>query len=126
MGGALDGGLEIFLGKEIFDDSWRWVVACWVLMKQESMDVSYVAQLARLDLSVEETAQFQAQLGQVLGYVNQLAELPVEGIEPTAHAAPQTTVFRTDTVLPSLPVTEALQNAPEKVNDLFRVPKVVE
>lgn len=95
-------------------------------MKSESMDVPYVAQLARLGLSAEETAKFQAQLGQVLTYVEQLGKLNVEGIDPTAHAAPQTNVFREDVPQPSLAVNEALQNAPQKVSDLFRVPKVVE
>ena len=95
-------------------------------MKSDTIDVSYVAALARLSLTAEETATFQTQLKQVLSYVEQLGELNLEGIEPTAHAAPQVNVFRDDEVIPSLPVQEAMQNAPQKLNDLFRVPKVVE
>lgn len=95
-------------------------------MNHQTMDVRYVAQLARLNLSAEETARFQAQLEQVLSYVQQLTQLNVDGIEPTAHAAPQTNVFRPDEVVPSLKPEEALQNAPLKQNNLFIVPKVVE
>jgi aspartyl-tRNA(Asn)/glutamyl-tRNA(Gln) amidotransferase subunit C len=95
-------------------------------MKSESIDVSYVATLARLKLTPEETTTFQTQLKQVLSYVEQLGELKLDGIEPTAHAAPQVNVFRSDEVTDSLPVEEAVQNAPQKLNDLFRVPKVVE
>jgi len=95
-------------------------------MKQNAIDVTYVAQLARLNLSPEETASFQSQLGQILSYMEQLGELNVDGIEPTAHAASQTNVFREDRALPSLSVKEALQSAPLTLNDLFRVPKVVE
>jgi aspartyl-tRNA(Asn)/glutamyl-tRNA(Gln) amidotransferase subunit C len=90
------------------------------------MDVPYVAQLARLRLSPEEVEQFQSQLNQVLSYVEQLKQLNVEGIEPTAQAVPRTNVFRADDGTPSLPAEAALQNAPRKANDLFVVPKVVE
>lgn len=95
-------------------------------MKSETMDVSYVATLARLKLTPEEIAAFQTQLKQVLSYVEQLGALNLDGIEPTAHAAPQVNVFRDDEVTSSLPVEEATRNAPHRANDLFRVPKVVE
>jgi aspartyl-tRNA(Asn)/glutamyl-tRNA(Gln) amidotransferase subunit C len=95
-------------------------------MKSDSVDVTYVAKLARLSLSADETAQFGLQLKQVLSYVEQLGKLNLDGIEPTAHAAPQLNVFREDVVTPSLKVEEALRNAPRKVDDLFKVPKVVE
>ncbi len=95
-------------------------------MKQSIIDVTYVAQLARLKLTADETARFQSQLNQVLAYVEELRKLNVDGIEPTAHAAPQTNVFRSDHEQSSLPVEQALHNAPRKQNDLFMVPKVVE
>jgi aspartyl-tRNA(Asn)/glutamyl-tRNA(Gln) amidotransferase subunit C len=95
-------------------------------MKKVEIDVNYVAQLARLKLSEEETSRFQSQLSQVLGYVEQLDGLDVSKIEPTAHAFPQFNVYRKDEIKPSLPVEEALQSAPQKLNDLFKVPKVIE
>ena len=88
--------------------------------------MTYVAQLARIGLSPEETTTFQTQLKQVLAYVEQLRQLNVDGIEPTAHAAPQVNVFHEDEVRPSLKIEDALRNAPQKVNDLFQVPRVVE
>ncbi|MDD2709148.1 MAG: Asp-tRNA(Asn)/Glu-tRNA(Gln) amidotransferase subunit GatC [Verrucomicrobiae bacterium] len=95
-------------------------------MSTPSMDVRYVAQLARLNLSPDEAERFQAQLEQVLAYVEQLEQLDVKGIEPTAHAVPRSNVFRADEESSSLPVDEALGNAPQRLNNLFRVPKVVE
>lgn len=95
-------------------------------MKQQSMDVIYVAQLARLKLSPEEVEQFQSQLGQILSHVEQLGTLNLEGVEATAHAVTRSNVFREDEILSSLSVEEALQNAPQRLNDLFKVPKVVE
>jgi aspartyl-tRNA(Asn)/glutamyl-tRNA(Gln) amidotransferase subunit C len=97
------------------------------------IDVAYVAQLARLELTDEEKARLEGQLGSILAYVDQLRKLSVDNIEPTAHAIPQVNVFRKD--LPhaeageaskGLTVEEALKNAPQRMNDLFVVPKVVE
>lgn len=89
-------------------------------------DVRYTAQLARLNLSEEEIAKFQAQLGQVLEYVEKLNAVDVSGVEPTAHAFPVHNVFRSDESRPSFPAQEALANAPRAVNGLFVVPKVIE
>lgn len=96
------------------------------MSNQPAMDITYVAQLSRLNLSREEIERFQAQLSQVLTYVQQLSQLDVSAIEPTAHASPQTNVFRSDEIQPSLKIEASLQNAPRKNNDLFIVPKVVE
>jgi aspartyl-tRNA(Asn)/glutamyl-tRNA(Gln) amidotransferase subunit C len=91
-----------------------------------TIDVNYVAHLARLSLSPEEQAKFAAQLKNILHYVDKLKELDVANIEPTAHAVPITNVVRKDVVKPSLPTELALKNAPQKANNLFIVPKIVE
>ncbi len=91
-----------------------------------AVDVAYVARLARLSLTPEETAQFQRQLEDILAYVGQLAALDVEGVEPTAHAVPARNVFREDVARPGLPPEEALANAPSARQGLFIVPKIVE
>jgi aspartyl-tRNA(Asn)/glutamyl-tRNA(Gln) amidotransferase subunit C len=90
------------------------------------MDVAYVAHLARLHLTPEETARLQAQLDQVLGYVNQLRELDVRDVEPTAHAMPVRNVFRADEPREGLSHEAALANAPATRNGLFIVPKILE
>ena len=93
---------------------------------QQDFDVKYVAHLARLALSPEEEIKFQAQLGNILGYIAKLNELDVTNVEPTAHAVPLVNVTREDAVRPSLPHEEAMSNAPVKANGLFVVPKIVE
>ena len=95
-------------------------------MATVDIDVKYVAHLARIALSDEEITKFDAQLGQILSYVDKLKELNVDSVEPTAHAVPRLNVTRTDEVLPSLSNEEALQNAPAQSNGLFVVPKIVE
>ncbi len=91
-----------------------------------NFDVAYVAELARLSLTPEETALFQTQLAQVLEHAGRLTELDLEGVEPAAHAVPAFNVFREDEVRASLSQEEALRNAPRAANDLFLVPKVLE
>jgi len=90
------------------------------------MDIKYVAHLARLTLSPDEEKKLGAQLGGILGYIEKLKELDVNGVEPTAHAVPLVNVTRPDEVRPSLPHDEALRNAPAQANGLFMVPKIVE
>ncbi len=95
-------------------------------MASPEFDVKYVARLARIALSPAEELKLGAQLEQILGYIEKLGELDVSQVEPTAHAVPLTNVSRPDLVRPSLPVAEALRNAPSQANGLFLVPKIVE
>ena len=95
-------------------------------MSVQGFDVKYVAHLARLMLTPEEEQKFQAQLGNVLGYIAKLNELNVNDVEPTAHAVPLVNVMRTDEIEPSLSHEDAMRNAPAQVSGLFQVPKIVE
>ena len=95
-------------------------------MASSDLDVAYVARLARLDLTPEETALFQAQLAQVLEHVSRLREVNVEGVDPAAHVFPLFDVLREDEPRPGLTQEEALRNAPRMARDLFIVPKVIE
>ena len=90
------------------------------------LDVAYVAQLARLQLTAQETELFQKQLGDVLKYAEKLKEVNVEGVEAEAHAVPIFNVSRADDPCDWLNATEALSNAPRQANNLFIVTKVVE
>ena len=90
------------------------------------MDISYIAHLARVELSEAERSKFAAQLKDILAYVAKLNELDVSNVEPTAHATPLTNVFRKDKVRPSIEIEKVLKNAPEQARDLFIVPKIVE
>ena len=90
------------------------------------MDIRYVAHLARIDLTPEEERVLGAQMGQILGYVEQLKSVDVTGVEPMRHAAWLVNVVRPDELRPSLPQEEALQNAPVQSGGLFIVPKIVE
>jgi aspartyl-tRNA(Asn)/glutamyl-tRNA(Gln) amidotransferase subunit C len=88
--------------------------------------VRWVAHLARLELSPEEVAEFTAQLSQIVDYVNQLQQVNTEGVEPLAHPLPLHNVFRADEPQPSLSVDEALANAPDRRNNFYGVPAVLD
>jgi aspartyl-tRNA(Asn)/glutamyl-tRNA(Gln) amidotransferase subunit C len=92
----------------------------------ESIDVAYVAQLARMQLSPEEKELFQRQLSDVLHYIEKLREVDVTGVEAGTHAIPVFNIFREDTPRDWFTADQALSNAPRKANGLFIVPKVVE
>ena len=90
------------------------------------MDVSYVANLARIELTDEETTLFQGQLDQVLEYVEQLGELDVSNVEPTAHAMPLVNVLRADEPSVSLDHDVVTANAPAERDGQILVPKINE
>lgn len=92
----------------------------------QGMDVGYVAHLARIDLTDEETALFQGQLDQVLHYVEQLNELDVSNVEPTAHAIPVFNVLRKDEIGKSLDHADIIANAPAATDGEIRVPKIID
>ncbi len=89
-------------------------------------EVRKVAKLSRLDLSDADLTLMAKQLSAILHYVDQLAELDTEGVEPMAHPLPLQNVFRADEPLPSLTVDEALQNAPNRAGNFFGVPAVLD
>lgn len=90
------------------------------------MDAHYIAQLARLELSMEEEERLGGQVEAILGFVEQLERVDVSGIEPMAHAVPLVNVTRKDEIKPGLSQKDALQNAPATAGGLFQVPKIVE
>ncbi len=95
-------------------------------MPQPSIDIDYVANLARLDLSAEEKARFAAQLGDILAYFEKLNAVDVAGVEPMAHAFPVFNVLDDDVEQPGFTPAEALRNAPAQRDNQFLVPKVVD
>src|SRR5947209_1320950 len=87
-------------------------------------DVLHVAKLARLELSDEELERMREQLSAILEAVGKVAELDLEGVEPTAHPLDLVNVFADDEPRPSLPREEALANAPDPEDGFFGVPAV--
>jgi aspartyl-tRNA(Asn)/glutamyl-tRNA(Gln) amidotransferase subunit C len=96
------------------------------MAKPKDLDLDHVANLARISLTPEEKERFGAQIGDVLAHIAELNEVDVSGVEPTAHAFPVVNVWAADVPEKGLPVEAALMNAPEKRDNMFVVPRVVE
>lgn len=90
------------------------------------LNIDRVAELSRLTLTPEEKTRFSAQLGSILGHIEQLTKVDVTGIEPTAHAFPLNNVWAADVAQPALAVSAALRNAPAQRDHMIVVPKVVD
>jgi aspartyl-tRNA(Asn)/glutamyl-tRNA(Gln) amidotransferase subunit C len=88
--------------------------------------IDYVAALAKLELSQEEKEKAKKDLGSILDYIATMNELNTDGIEPMSHVFPIRNVFREDVVTNQNNREALLQNAPEKKDGCFKVPKTVE
>ena len=88
-------------------------------------DVEKVALLSRLQLSEAELATMSQQLVEIVAYVDHLAQVNTEGVEPMAHAVERVNVFRPDRVAESLPREEALAGAPHHDPRGYLVPAVL-
>tara|TARA_E500000178_G_C16957883_1_gene724563 strand:+ start:1048 stop:1341 length:294 start_codon:yes stop_codon:yes gene_type:complete len=95
--------------------------------KDQSIDINYVADLARLKLSDEEKETMSNQLNDILGHFEQLNAVDVSGIEPMAHALKVHNVWREgDEAGPVFSPSVVNQLAPESRDNQVVVPKVVE
>jgi aspartyl-tRNA(Asn)/glutamyl-tRNA(Gln) amidotransferase subunit C len=90
-------------------------------------DVERVAALAQLELTDEEKQLFTRQLADILAYAEQVQAIDTSGVPATAHVHAAQRREREDAPRPSLPVEDALANAPDADREagLFRVPRVI-
>jgi aspartyl-tRNA(Asn)/glutamyl-tRNA(Gln) amidotransferase subunit C len=87
-------------------------------------EVRHVANLARLGLTDEEVEKMGGQLGAILDNIEQIGELDLGDVPPTANPLNLTNVLRPDEPGACLSQREALSTAPEPVDDLFAVPRI--
>jgi aspartyl-tRNA(Asn)/glutamyl-tRNA(Gln) amidotransferase subunit C len=90
------------------------------------IDIDHVARLARIELTQDEKAALREQLGVILEHAAKVGAIAADDIPPTATPVPLMNVFRDDEPEPSLPVEEAVRNAPDREGDRIRVPRIVE
>ncbi len=89
-------------------------------------DVAHVAHLARLRLSPAELEHMRDQLSHILDHFQMLQQIDVSTVPPTAQVTDLTNVMREDEVRPSLPREQALANAPQQQDGMFRVRAIFE
>ncbi len=95
-------------------------------MSVDAETVRRVAHLARIAVADEEVEHLQDELNAILAFVEQLAEVDVEGIEPMTSVTPMAMKMRKDEVTGGGIVDAIMANAPAREDHFFLVPKVVE
>jgi aspartyl-tRNA(Asn)/glutamyl-tRNA(Gln) amidotransferase subunit C len=101
-------------------------------MKVTEKDVTYVADLANLELTDQERQRMLKDLNSILDYIDRLNELDTTDVPPMAQISAQSgqphmkPAWREDALVPCLPHADAMKNAPETDGDFFKVPKVIE
>jgi aspartyl-tRNA(Asn)/glutamyl-tRNA(Gln) amidotransferase subunit C len=85
-------------------------------------EVLHVAKLARLELTAEEVERLTSELGAILEAVGKVAELDLADVPPTSHPLALVNVWDVDEPRESLGLDEVFANAPQREDDLFRVP----
>ena len=84
--------------------------------------VLHVARLARLRLSDEEVTTIAGELSSILGHIEKLSALDLDGVTPTTHVVDVGNALRADEPRPSLPRDVVLEQAPDTDGEGFRVP----
>jgi aspartyl-tRNA(Asn)/glutamyl-tRNA(Gln) amidotransferase subunit C len=95
-------------------------------MSLDLATIRRIATLARIRVEDAELPALQAELNGILGWIEQLNEVNVDGVEPLAGAARMALKMREDLVTDGGYPEKVLANAPERAGDFFVVPKVVE
>lgn len=88
--------------------------------------ISRLEHLARLELSVEERQRIQKDLNEILAMVAKLEELDTENVEPLVYLSEEANVLRKDEIKNQVDRDDALSNAPDKDEQYFRLPKVID
>jgi aspartyl-tRNA(Asn)/glutamyl-tRNA(Gln) amidotransferase subunit C len=96
-------------------------------MSVSKEEVERIAKLAKLRFSEEEKERLSGEMSEILNYIDKLNEIPgMENVKPLENINETENVFREDIAVSCLTKEEALKNAPEKTENFFKVPKVLD
>ena len=95
-------------------------------MSVDENTVSRIANLARIGVTDDEVPALAKELSAILGFVEKLSELDTQGVKPLTSAVEDRMRGREDVVTDGGYAADVLANAPEKDEEYFAVPKVVE
>ena len=95
-------------------------------MKVDIKTVDEVAHLARLEFDAEAKKEIVVDMNRMLAFVEKLNELDTKGVEPLIYMTDESNVLRDDIVKETITQKEALQNAPKKDSDYFKISKVID
>ena len=97
------------------------------MQTQPEIDIARLCELSHIVITPEEMPKFRRQIENAVGNIRKLDELDLEGVESTVYGQPPAgSAFRTDTVVSWQGVDSAMANAPERVNNEIKVPRIME
>lgn len=123
----MKGAMRCFLSTDLYRQYYK--QACnmhgWI-MKITDETITYVAALAKLELSDVEKDRAKTDLENIISYMDTMNEIDTSNVKPMSHAFPMKNVFREDVVTNGDDRDNLLSNAPVKKDGCFIVPKTVE
>jgi len=94
-------------------------------MQVSKEEIIHIAKLANINLKQKEVDTYLGHLEEILNYANIVNKAPIDGLSETIGVNEAYNVFRKDEIKESFPREELLQNAPEKQEGMFKIPKVI-
>lgn len=94
-------------------------------MQVSKEEILHIAKLADLNLKEEEVNTYRGHLEDILNFANVVSQAPIDGLEESIGVNEEYNVFRKDEIMQGLDRDELLQNAPEKQEGMFKIPKVI-
>jgi aspartyl-tRNA(Asn)/glutamyl-tRNA(Gln) amidotransferase subunit C len=91
----------------------------------DKKEIQHIAKLARLGISSAEEEKFSKELSSILGYIEKLKEVNVNGVEPACHAVLVENAFRKDEVKNRKTADKILSLAPDKKERLLKVKSIL-
>lgn len=95
-------------------------------MSVDQATVKRVANLSRIEITEDNVEKMQGELNVILGFIEQLSEVDVEGVEPMTSVMPMDMKKRVDAVTDGSKAADIIANAPDSADNFFIVPKVIE
>ncbi len=94
-------------------------------MKVDKAMVEKLADLAKLEFNEQEKDKFVDEFNKIIAFVEKLDKVDTEGVQPLVYVNDHNNVLRNDYIRQEITHDEALENAPVKDSDYFKVPKLM-
>ena len=94
-------------------------------MQVDKKEILHIANLASLNIKEEEIEEYRKNLQDILEFANTVNKAPIEGVDVSVGAVENYNVFRKDEIKVFKDNEALLSNAPEKEENMFRIPKVI-
>ena len=96
------------------------------MTEEEKFNIDKIAELTRLSVNDEDKAELKEQMKKILSMVEEIEQVDTNNVKPLLSVLDNKNIWREDEIKDSLPIKEALLNAPERIDEFLIVPKVID